>query len=235
MDNITAEKSNHISTFEKIVNVFVEPKTTFQSLNQNPDWFVPMIIVLAIVVLFTTIIMPIVLPEQMEQQKTKMAEKGMSDKEIANAVAIGQKVGRIVGPISASIVMIIYLLAVSGILLFTGNIIIGGETSFKKVLSVVAYSSLIGSLGSLLVLPLILAKKTMHVGYNLAAFMASDAHKTPLYQFLSKIDFFAIWQVIVIGIGLSVIYRFTPKKSISMVAILYVFYVVISVVITSVF
>ena len=235
MDNITTENSNQMSTFDKIVNVFVEPKTTFRSINRHPDWIVPMIIILAVVVLFTTIIMPIVLPEQMEKQKTKMAEQGMSDEEIAKAMDVGQKVGKIVGPISAGVMTIIYILAISGILLFCGNIILGGETTFKKVLSVVTYSSLIGSLGSLLILPLILTKKTMHVGFSLAVFMSSDAHDTPLYQFLSKIDFFAIWQIIVVGIGLSVIYKFSTQKSITMVAVLYVLYIVISVGVTAIF
>lgn len=235
MENISAENNVQLSTFDKITNVFIEPHTTFKSIDHQPDWLIPMIIILAVVVLFTTIIMPIVLPEQMAQQKEKMEERGMSPQEVDNAMEIGQKIGRIVGPITAGIITVVYLLAISGLLLFCGNFILGGESNFKKVLSVVTYSSLISSLGSLLLLPLILTKKTMHVGYNLAAFMSSDANQTPLYQFLSKIDFFAIWQVVVVGIGLAVIYKFTLKKSITLVAVLYAIYTAISVGIKAVF
>ncbi|MBD3290041.1 hypothetical protein GF337_14630 [candidate division KSB1 bacterium] len=235
MENMTAESNHQMSTFDKIVNVFVSPRMTFQSINRKPDWVIPMIIVVAVAVMFTTFIMPIVLPEQMEQQREGFEERGMSEEEIARAMEMGQKVGRIVGPISAGVMTIVYLLAVAGVLLFCGNIILGGETNYKRVLSVVSYSSLIGSLGTILLLPLVLAKKTMHVNYSLAVLMSSEAHDTPLYQSLSKIDFFAIWQVIVVGIGLSVIYKFTTKKSITLVAILYALYAIISVIITMLF
>jgi len=90
-------------------------------------------------------------------------------------------------------------------------------------------------LNSIILLPMILSKKTMEVHFSLAAFMSADASETFLYQLLKKIDLFAFWQIVVAGIGVAVIYKFTTKKAIAMVASLYVLYMVISLAWTAIF
>jgi hypothetical protein len=77
-------------------------------------------------------------------------------------------------------------------------------------------------------MPIIFSKKTMEVHFSLAAFMSSDAAETFLYQLLKKIDLFAIWQIAVAGIGVAIVYKFTTKKSITMVASLYIIFIIIS-------
>lgn len=222
-------------TFEKIYNVFFAPRKTFESIDRKPDWLIPMVIVVAIAVLFTIIIMPIALPQQMEKQREKMEERGMAAEEIDRAMAMGERIGKTVGPITTGVVTIIFLLLIPGIFMFMGNIILGGKTTFKKLLSVFCYSSLIGSLNTIILLPMILSKKTMEVHFSLASFMSADVSESFLYQLLKKIDLFAIWQIIVAGIGVAVVYKFTTKKSIIMVASLYVIYMIVSLAWKSIF
>ena len=224
--NSVSEKE--MGTFEKIYNVFLAPSKTFQSIDRKPDWIIPMAIVLAVVLLVTIFIMPIVMPEKMAEQRAKMEEKGMSPEEIDRAVEMGESIGSKAGPVMGVVSTFIVLLIIAALLMFTCGIILGGEkTSFKKVLSVVSYTSLIGSLGSLILLPVILSKKTAEVGFNLASFMSSDASESFLYQLLKKVDLFMIWEIIVAGIGLAVIYKLTTKKTITAVALLYVIVVAI--------
>jgi len=224
-----------LNAVQRVFGVFFSPRKTFEDIDRKPDWVVPMVIVVVIAVLFTVIIMPIALPQQMEKQQAKMEERGMSQEEIDRAVEMGEKIGKIVGPIGAAIGSVVFLFAVAGIFMFVGNTILGGKTTFKKLLSVVCYSSLIGSLNSIILLPIILSKKTMEVHFSLAAFMSADASETFLYQLLKKIDLFACWQIVVAGIGVAAVYKFTTKKSITMVASLYIIYMIISLVWTSIF
>lgn len=217
-----------MSIFEKILNVFIEPRKTFENLYQKPDWIIPTTILVVVMVVFTMLVMPIALPEQMEKQRQKYEERGMTDQEIERAMAVGEKAGKIIGPISSGITSIVVVLVVAGVLLFIGNIILGGESSYKKMLAVVAYSSMIGILNLILLLPLILSKQTMNVNFSLAAFLSADSIKTITYQLLSKVDFFSIWNIFVTGIGFSVMYKFSTKKSIITIAVLYTIYAVVS-------
>jgi len=234
MSNIQTENQK-IGTFGKIYNIFFSPRITFESVDEKPDWLVPMTIVVIVALIFGLVAMPVIMPEKMAEQRLKLEERGMSPQEIDRAMEMGEKFGKRIAPVGAIVGTVIYLTVVAGIFLFIGNIILGGKTSFKKMLSVVCYSSLIGSLGSLILLPLVLSKQTMDVHFSLAAVMSSEASKTILYQFLKKIDLFAIWQIFVAGIGVSAIYKFTTQKSVLMVASLYVVYILISLVWFSIF
>ena len=229
------ESQKEMGALEKIMNVFFAPRKTFESVDRKPDWLIPMVIVVIVSLVFTIIAMPIIMPEQMAKQREKMEEKGMTNEQIEKAQEMGAKVGKFVGPISSIVVVVVVLLVISGIYLFAGNIVLGGKTIFKKVLAVVCYSSLIGSLGQLILLPLVMTKKTMSVSFSLASFMSPDASETALYHILKHIDLFAFWQIIVAGIGIAVIYKFTTKKSIIMVASLYVIYILISLGVKSIF
>jgi hypothetical protein len=231
----STNSQQEMNVVQRVFGVFFSPRKTFEDIDRKPDWVVPMVIVVIIAVLFTIIIMPIALPQQMDKQREKFEERGMSDEEIERAMEMGGKFGRIIGPIGAAVGSVVYLLAIAGIFMFVGNTILGGKTTFKKLVSVVCYSSLIGSLNSIILLPMILSRKTMEVHFSLAAFMSADASETFLYQLLKKIDLFAFWQIVVAGIGVAVIYKFTTKKAIAMVASLYVLYMVISLAWTAIF
>ncbi|MDZ7261257.1 MAG: YIP1 family protein [candidate division KSB1 bacterium] len=223
------ETQKELGVFQKIVGVFSSPRQTFESVNRKPDWVVPLVIVLLVSLVISILVTPIAMQEGLEMQREMMKERGMSDEQIDNALAIGQKVGKITGPIMAVIVILVVLLIVAAVLMFGGNVILGGTTNFKKVFSVICYSSLIGSLGGLIKLPLMLSKQSVKVSFSLATFLSEDASKTFLYKLLSKIELFTIWELAVLSIGLAVIYKFTTKKAATLVVSLWIIWVVISV------
>ncbi|MEE4310367.1 MAG: YIP1 family protein [candidate division KSB1 bacterium] len=224
-----------LSVFEKISNIFFAPRKTFESLDRKPDWIIPLVIVLLITFIVTSVLMPIIMPEQMAKQRAKMEERGMSQDEIDRAMAATEKFSGIFGTVMGVIGTLIMLLIIAALLLFVGNVILGGQTSFKKMFSGLCYSSLISSLGSIILTPIILAKKSMDVSFSFASFLSSDASETLIYEFLKKIDFFAIWEIIVLAIGFSVFYKFSTKKSMITIGSLYAIYVIISLAVKSIF
>ena len=121
--------------------------------------------------------------------------------------------GFVFGPIA---ILIMWTIFAACFLLF-GNWMTGGESSFKKVFSIVAWSSLVGNLSLILLTFLIISKGTMHgVAMDLSLLFptpAIGADPGLFYLILSKIDFFVIWQIILWIIGLSVTYNTTTKKA----------------------
>ncbi len=79
--------------------------------------------------------------------------------------------------------------------------------------------------------PLILAKKTLKVHTDLALFLPVDWSDSFLYMVLDQIDLFTIWQVVLLGIGTSVIYNFSLKKSLNTIVVLWLLLVLISTVV----
>ena len=107
--------------------------------------------------------------------------------------------------------LLVPLLA-AALALFWGNVVFAGRGSFKSLLSVMLYGELIYAVGNLLLLPLVLAKDSLAVGLNLGILVADRGVQDVLYTALSKIDIFIIWEIIVVGIGLSIIYGFPRNK-----------------------
>jgi len=213
--------------FQNLINVFFSPQQTMESIDRNPKWVLPFVVMLLLILVFTLLTINISLQEQLPKQRIAMEERGMSDGEIDNAMQIGQKIGKIIGPISAVVVTGIFTAIMALILWFVGNIILGGLVSFKKVFTVYIYSYFIGILGFFIKIPLILQKKTMDINFSLASFFSPDNMNKYLYSFLKTIEVFEVWRFFVLAIGFAVIYRFSMKKSAWTMFVLYLFYAII--------
>jgi len=231
----TTGSQQELNTIQRMFGVFFSPKKTFEDIDRKPDWVVPFVVILVIMVVFTIVTMPITLPERMEIQREKMEERGMSDEQIDAAMATGEKIGKIMGPIGAAITIGIMLVIFTLILWFVGNIVLGGQTTFKKMFSVYNYSSLIGMLGLLVSIPLIISKQTANVHFSLALLLPEDQSKTVLYNVLKALGLFSIWQYVVLAIGFAVIYKFSMKKAGFTMLILFIIYVIVTVTMSQIF
>ena len=96
------------------------------------------------------------------------------------------------------------------------------------------WSGLIGIVQMALTTFLILSKGTSHGVTTSLAFLlpaqAVGAKATILHSILSKFDIFTVWQLILWILGVAVVYKFTVKKSATMIISIWAAYVIIAVV-----
>jgi len=227
--------TRELNFFQRFMGIFLSPRETYESIDRKPDWVMPLLVLVLITVAFTFITMPISMPEQMAKQREKLEEKGQSAEEIDAAMAMGEKFGKIIGPIGAAIGTGLILVLMSAIFLFIGNFILGGQTTFLKMFSVYLYTSLIGILAMLVKLPLILSKNTTDVSFSLAMLLPADAAKSFLYYILKSIELFSIWHFALLAIAFSVLYKFSMKKSAWVMVVLFGIYVLISATLMKIF
>ena len=221
-------KGEELTIVQKIVGIFMSPAKTFASIDLSPGWVVPLALILAVNLVFVYFANDIILEETLVQQEEAMIDRGMDPEEIDGALT---QVERFT-PISVWVFSIIgppiILAIVSGVFLFVGNIILGGKTSFKKVLSITAWSWLIFSLAGLVMLPLVLSQETMQISFSLATFMSDESKNTFSYRFLQKIEIFTIWWIAVYSIGLGVIYKKETQTTGIAVGVVYLIYAVVA-------
>ena len=197
----------------RFINIFVNPQKTFESLNRRPTWLVPMILVMLLVAITTQITFPIIMDAQMESlrnnpnispEQLKVIEQQLADN-------IGtQRIAMTVAPLI--FIPLIFYLLLAGIFYFVGSVILGGDSSFKKVLSVWSWSTCIGIIASIVTVPLIIAKGNLKVTLSPALLLPGDAIDSTLYIILSQLNFFTIWQLAVFAFGFATIYRFSVSK-----------------------
>ena len=221
-------QAEELSAFQRIIGVFTSPGKTFASIDRRPGWILPVVLSTIISVGFIVAVQPVLIQETLSKQEQKMQERGMDSDQIDQILSTTEKAMKYTTPAFALIMPVIIIAIISAVFLFVGNVVLGGSAPYKKVLSVTAHSWLIISLGSLIAIPLILAKETMQVSFSLATLMSESARETFLYQLLAKVDVFAVWTLSVLSIGLALVYKMNTKKMATAVVTTYLLYALVA-------
>lgn len=195
-----------VSSFAGLIEVFHKPAAWFEKLRGNPKVLVPYMVLAVLTIGMFLLIGDVIVKMQMESPQMQEQLQGQALPEQAAVMMWWSTV------IGGTFVMMLAPLLAAALALFWGNIVFAGKGSFKALLSVMLYGELIFAVGNLLVVPLVFAKDSLAVGLNLGVLVASRGLQDPLFMALSKVDLFIIWEIIVIGIGMSVIYRFPRNK-----------------------
>ena len=232
----TTNINNELGFGGRLINIFVNPLKTFQSLDRRPTWLVPMIIIIVLAVAVTYFTFPMIIDAQLEsfRDNPNITSEQMAaiEQQLTENLAT-QKIIMMVAPLI--FIPLVYYLLLSGIFYFTGSVVLGGDSSFKKVLSVWSWSNCIGILGSIVTVPLIFAKGTIKIALSPALLLPNDAIGTTLYTLLSKFDFFTIWTLAVFAYGFVTIYRFSVSKGYIAIGVLWGIWIAISVIFADMF
>jgi hypothetical protein len=110
-------------------------------------------------------------------------------------------------------------------LFFVFNVLMGGDSTFRRNFSVYCYSSLIAIPSMIVKFPLIMTKGDLNVQTSLALLLSPDAKDTFLYRVLSSFDIFTVWQVVLVSIGMGVVYKYSTKKAFTAVVILWIVWI----------
>jgi len=231
--NSQQDESNGGLSFRGLIEVFYKPTAFFNRLKDNPKVLVVYIALTILTFAFWWIVKDIFVQTLMELPEFRERLGGQElTPQIRNIMGIGQAVQNtlffVLGPLVAA------LLA-----WFWGNVVMAAEARFKQLLSVMLYGELIYAIGNLLTLPMILTKKSIFVSMSLGALAPEKSFTNPLYLILSKLDIFLIWEIIIIGIGLAIVFNFSRNKgyllSVISMGLLSIFGVVWAIVSTALF
>ncbi len=219
--------------FQKWFDMYFSPEKSFRGIDEKPDWIWPVLVVAFLSAAVLILIAPILRQVQIEHL---MAIKNLSRTEAEQLMAKGAKFQQIIMPISTFIMIFVTQIVVAFFFYLVGTVFMGGMVPYVKVLSMWAYTSLaVGIVAMIVRVPIILAKKTVAVQTNLAAFLSPDSKGTILYKILASFDVFILWQLVLMVIGFTVVYKFNSKKSATVVFGLWAVWVVISVLLRSLF
>jgi len=221
-----------MGAFRKIWGVLIEPSKTFSSLARRPTWLFPVIVLILVAMISSALVADFRIQEARQRVEQNPRLTSQQREEIYDRMdeqqskLIMKLLSYVIGPIVA-VFFIVFL--VSGLLYFGGNVLLGGEADFKKILSVYSWSSMVAIPGFLLKTPLMLLKESSQIHTSLAALMPAGSEENLLFKILTHTDLFVIWEISLLSIGLAVMYKFSTKKTAGLVIGLYLFYVVIAV------
>lgn len=208
----------------KILNLFVAPAKVFITLKEKPNWALPLILVLVVLAVATVVTVSLSRDTIMANQEERMRERGMTDEQIEQAMKF------MAGPfvmVSSAISVIIITSVIFLIFSLLINILIpvfGGTSGFGNVFSVVCFASLVKVPASILRLVLVGISGSPFVSTSLSLLFKNPSPNDVsfAYRVLSGVDFFMIWEMILVSLGISITSNLQKKNAYIIVFLIWI-------------
>lgn len=186
---------------KRMVGVFVSPGATFEAVRARvgvADWLVPLILVMIVIGMSMYMLTPIM-------------------DEMNAALRVSTVIGATFG-------IAIMLFVIAAILLGLARLVLGGETTYRHVLAVSSYSSLVNIPSAIVTVPLAIAKESIEVQVGLGLLLPDSMAESFLAYFLNALNVFSVWQYALTAIGLGIVSGISTKKAAIGVFVLFILY-----------
>jgi hypothetical protein len=226
---VAAAEAPQVGMIARFVAVFTDPRKAFSSIRRNHEWLVLLIILSIVGIASYQMTKPLIIKSQLENLEERLSRFGNLPAERKQEI-MDQQAEQLANPLWQFLTPVFYIVVLmvgSGILLFLGNIIMGGETKFLLVLNMFALSWLVTIPETIIKVPLMLSKGSAKVQTSLALLLPADQSNTFLGTILGKFDIFGLWQLALVIFGLSILTKASVNKSAWAVGITWFIWVII--------
>jgi hypothetical protein len=214
------EEPARLGPFARLTGTLLSPGETFEDVNRKPTWIVPMIIAIA-TVLASSFFFSGVNPDwdsifrNQIKKRMESSNQSLTEEQMDAQVKISKSFAKFFPIIGAVVTPVIYVI-LAGIFAL-GLMFIQAKATFKKILSVVAWSwAAVGIVGMVVTMASLMVRDeeslrsidpTQAAGIvpsNLAAFLSSDTSAV-IKSVAGSLDVFTIWILILMSIGFAAI------------------------------
>ena len=213
MDEHNTQDENK-TVLQRIFGLFLTPRATFSALAQSIgmlDLLVPFLILLALSVGSQRLVGPLALEEQRE--RILQSERFTDEQKDTILERMEGAINKPSRYLLGGVTLIVWYAILGGVIMFFGAFILSGQASYKDTLAVVLYANLVGVVEWVVKTPLILQTGTTKVETGLALLLPGSLDGTLIYRFFHRLDFFAMWKVFLVALGVALIYKVEEKRA----------------------
>lgn len=215
------EEPARLGPLSRLSGTLFSPGETFADVNRKPTWIAPMIVAILTVVASTLFFQWRVHPDWdsiMRAQIKKRLERSnqsLTEEQMQQQVNFAKGIAKFT-PIIAAVFTPVFYVILAGVFAL-GLMLIQAKTTFKKILSVVAWSfAATGVVAAIVTMASLMVRDESElrsldptqaagiVPSNLAAFLPSTSSAV-LKSLAGSIDIFTIWNLILLSIGFAMI------------------------------
>jgi len=207
-----------MESLQRIAQVLWAPTQTFRKIAERPTWAVALVVLLALGGIVGYLAVQRIDPgDQRAQMRETLEERGLRGAELEQALDQGMQVTEAIAPWTPAFPVVFgtlgYLFV--ALLFWVAFRLAGGELGYPHSFSVTLHGFVPQALGALIAIPVILGQETLDPeavqrGSFLASnlgFLAPEDASPVVSTLLSSLDLFALWSVVLLTIGYSVVGR----------------------------
>ena len=248
-DQTPVEEPARLGPLARLTGTLLSPGETFEDVNRKPTWIAPMIIGIITVLAATFFFQWRVHPDwdsimrTQIQKRLERSNQSLTEDQMQQQLSISKTIAKF-SPLIAAVFTPIFYVILAGIFAL-GLMFIQAKTTFKKILSVVAWSrAAIGVVETVVMMASLMIRdeeslKTIDptqasgiVPTNVAAFLPSETSAI-VKAVAGSLDIFTIWTLILLIIGFAAIAgsrKITTRKTATVVVGIWVIFVLLKVV-----
>lgn len=202
----------------RLLRVFHDPGRSFAAVvgrESAIDWLLPVLLASLVGVGAYFLTVDIVIDLEAPAAREQMAEMSEAERE---QYVQGM---RTFGWVQMPVIMFFSLVVVSGVLLVFTRYLFDKEVTYRQMLVVKGYASMVLIPEWIVRTPLILIQERADVHTGPGAFVPAEMADSFFGKMLIGINLFDLWQIGIMGIGIAVMSRASMKKATLMLLILW--------------
>jgi hypothetical protein len=198
--------------------MFFSPGNSFRKVKEKATWIAPLVIVVVVLVAVTVVgVSKMNYADVKARSEQAMRDRGMNEDQIQQRLAASDKIMNNPAAKYALPAVLVVIGTAAGmfivalILMLLVPLLGGTNANFMLGLAVVAHAAMVRVLGSIVRLILVLLRGIEQTSTSLS--LAVPNARGFLLHFLSRVDIFTIWEIILIAMGLKIVYDLKDNRS----------------------
>ncbi len=225
-----------------LANIWFEPARVFEQVARTPRWWVPLILVILVAMIFTTVFTRHVGWETFIRHEIESNPRleSMTPDQREKVIEMQLRIAPIMGFAGVPASIATMAVVIAAVLMLVFKYLLDSACSFAQALGVVSWSMLPGvlhSLAAILVMLLLPADEfdlKNPVGTNLGYYLSPESSAW-MKSLLSSIDFFSLWTILLLATGMSILTRKSWGSALGTILIPWGLYVVVKTAFAAVF
>ena len=211
---------------QRIFGALFSPGETFREIAEQPDFLAPLILIIAISLLSSIVAVPRIDFESVVREQMMQSNPDMSPDDADRAARMGGAFAKVMA-YASPLLTLIFAVIIAAVLLFAFRLM-GGEGTFKQAFSVTLYSWVPAMVAAIVGAIILLGRGTVSAEELQTMVMSNpgflvDPKENPIgFAFLSSIDLFTIWTIVLLIFGFSYVARVSRTRATVIVVSLWV-------------
>ena len=218
-----------------ITDIYFAPSRVFNAIKEKPQWITPFIIVLIVVAATAVVTVSLTRETIVARQEEVFQERGLSEEQIEQAKQFTSGPAIVISSAVSALIFTSILLLIFALVTNLFIPLFGGESGFKTVFSVICFSALVTVPAAILKIIMIAITKSPYVTTSLALLAPNLAKTSFVYQLLAGFDFFILWEMILVAMGITITNNLIKKNAYTLVFMIWIASIFIGVGLGSIF
>ena len=212
-DVTTTPAAKSVSPAAALVKVLFEPKATFESLREKAPWILPFLVTFVLIAGYTYVNWSYLVDSQMDSIRSNEGIPAETKTGILEDMRESRDNPSPARVLTAPLFVAVLSLIGAAIWLLIGNVVLGGDASYKQLWSAYNYAGMVGMVEGIIKSVMIQMKGSAEV-YTSLALLAPELDTYGFtFRALDAIDIFSLWFFGVMAVGVAAMCKVRSQKA----------------------